>query len=128
MGLRSRAVKDARAILRDSSRASTPVVVTAPDGAVATLTGFSTDISQTIDPDTGQAVSGRLATVTLVIEDLATEFPAQGMPRDIPDAAGKPWLVAFDDSEGAAQTFKVSEGSPDRSLGWITLGLEVYAP
>lgn len=124
MGLRNTAERDLGAILEDSAYGfGWPITITDPDGSTSTdLVGFSTDISQIIDPDTGQVVSGRLASVGLRISTLQ----AQGfdLPRGVHDAASKPWLVAFDDINGTPYTFKVRQSDPDRALGLIVCILE----
>lgn len=125
MNLREQAERDLAVILEDGATGGGwPITVTDPAGVQATLTGFSGDIAQLIDPDTGQAVSGRLASVTLRIASLH----AQGLqlPQGIADAGSKPWLIAFTDINGLAYRFKVSESHPDRGLGIVSCDLEAY--
>lgn len=128
MALRDTAEQDLGFILEgDADGFRWPVVLTAPDGTQSTgLTGLSSDISQVIDPDTGQAVSGRLASVAVRISSLAVEFPTQGLPRGIADTTGKPWLVDFDDINGNSYQFKIAQSNPDRALGLLTLIVEAY--
>lgn len=126
MGLREIAEQDLGFILEgDAQGFRWPITVTDPDGNVSSgLYGFSDDIAQVIDPDTGQAVSGRLASVSLRISSLALQ--GLGLPVGIVDASLKPWLVAFDDINGNAFTFKVQESNPDRTLGNVVCLLEFY--
>lgn len=126
MGLREIAEQDLGFILEgDENGFRWPITVTDPDGNVSSgLYGFSDDISQVIDPDTGQAVSGRLASVSLRISSLALQ--GLGIPVAIADSSRKPWLVAFDDINGNAFTFKVQESNPDRTLGNVVCILELY--
>lgn len=125
MGLRELAEKDLGAILEDSVTGfGWPITVTDPAGIVGTLTGFSDDIAQVIDPDTGQAVSGRLASVALRVSSLT--FAGLGLPRGIADTGSKPWVIQFDDINGNAYTFKVSQSNPDRALGLVVCLLELY--
>lgn len=126
MGLREQAAADSRAFLEDAAGFSWPVTVTAPSGTSAALHGFTTDISQTIDPDTGQLVMGREASVALPIEALVDA--GLGLPRGISDGSGKPWLVAFSDVNGNAYAFKVREAMPDRAIGVVVCRLEAYKP
>lgn len=126
MGLRTLAEQDLAGILEDDSTGfGWPITVTAPDGTVGALTGFSTDIAQLIDPDTGQLVSGRQASAALRISSLTAA--GLGLPENVPDATSKPWLVAFDDINGNAWTFKVQDSNPDRAAGVVTVLLEYYA-
>ncbi len=125
MGLRATAEADLGVILEDSTCGfGWPITVTDPDGNSAPLTGFSDDISQIIDPDTGEAVSGRLASAALRISSLTTA--GLGLPQGIADTGSKPWLIQFDDINGNAFTFKVSESNPDRALGMVICLLELY--
>ena len=126
MGLRADAEKDLAFILEDDIRGGAfPITVIDPAGLVKPLKGFTNDISQLIDPDTGQAVSGRLATVSLRISSL-TAAGYTSLPKSIPDKDSKPWLILFDDINGNTYTFKVSESNPDRAIGIVTCMLEKY--
>ncbi len=124
-GLRDTAKADARSILNDDVYGfGWPITVIGPDGTEANLTGFSNDVAEVIDPDTGVAVSGRVISAALVISDLTDA--GLGLPVDIADASKKPWLIKFDDINGNAFTFKVKQSNPDRTLGIITCVLEFY--
>ena len=126
MNLRQTVEADLAAILEDGSfGAGWPITVVDPDGNEATFTGLSGDISQLIAPDTGQAVSGRLAHVTLRISSINDSILV-GLPRNIIDKTSKPWLVTFDDINGSEHTFKVAQGDPDRTIGVITCLLELW--
>lgn len=88
------------------------------------MTGFSTDIADLIDPETGVAVSGRQAEATLSmcsLKSVGLEHPAH-----IASGDGKPWLIKFDDIEGKPHTFKVMRSAPDRTTGVILCYLEAY--
>lgn len=125
MGLAAIAHADTRAILNDSAYgAGVSIALTAPNGTVGTLTGFSNDIGLLIDPDTGQAVSGRAATIAIHMADLAEQN--LDIPRNIQDPRDKPWLVGYTDVLGNAYLFKVSESHPDRTLGLVTCSLTAY--
>lgn len=125
MNLRVTAETDLGVILEDGTYGfGWPITVTDSNGVTKPLTGFSDDIAQIIDPDTGQAVSGRLASVALRISSLITAGLA--IPRGIADATKKPWLIEFDDINGNAFKFKVSQSNPDRALGMVICLLELY--
>lgn len=126
MSLRAQAAADLQSIVEDSAGFGWPITVTNPAGVEAALTGLSTDIHMTIDPETGQAVSGRRASVTLALARLSAA--GLGMPRAISDGATKPWVIVFDDIAGAAHTFKVCEALPDRAIGAVVCLLEAYRP
>lgn len=125
MGLRAQAEADLGLILEDAETGfGFPITVTDPDGNSANMIGFSDDIAQIIDPDTGQAVSGRLASAVLRISSLTTA--GLDLPRGIADAGSKPWIIEFDDINGNAFEFKVSQSNPDRALGLVVCLLELY--
>lgn len=103
-----------------------PVTLKDPDGNTNAdpIHGYSSDIGALIDPDTGQAVSGRLATAVVRISSLAAQ--GLGIPQSIADTARKPWVVTFNDINGNAYTFTVQRSDPDRALGIVLLTLEFY--
>lgn len=125
MGLREQAEADLAFILEDSvSGFGYPITLTDPSGKTDTFTGFSDDIAQVIDPDTGQAVSGRLASAALRISTLYNK--GFTLPKGIADTGSKPWILQFDDINGLPYTFKVSESNPDRAAGVVVCLLEAY--
>jgi hypothetical protein len=124
VGLREIAEADLQSILGDLDGFGWPITVIDPSGNSQGLLGFSNDISQLIDPDTGQAVSGRLASVALSMSALSDV--GLGLPQGIADAGIKPWVVQFDDIQGNLHTFKVAQSNPDRALGLVTCVLEAY--
>lgn len=126
MSLRSIAEADLALILEDGVYGfGWDISVEDPDGNTGELVGFSNDISQLIDPDTGQAVSGRLASAVLRISSLSAE--GLGIPTQVSDANSKPWVIEFSDINGVSYRFKVSESNPDRALGIVVCLLELYA-
>lgn len=125
MNLRELAEQDAFAIMTDSATGfGWPITITDPDGLSGSFTGFSADIAQAIDPDTGQVVSGRLATVAVTQRELNDK--GMGHPNGVASKASRPWVVQFQDLFGQAYSFKVSEANPDRTIGAVVLQLEAY--
>jgi hypothetical protein len=120
MGLREQAKLDARAILEDTSGFAWPVTLVSPLGVFYFVNGFTTDVGQTIDPDTGQAVAGQRASVAFARGALPV------LPEAVAEGSRKPWLATFFDSEGEPATFKVVDVLPDRALGVVVLLLEVF--
>jgi hypothetical protein len=127
VSLRTQARNDARAFLNARSEFAWPISVRNPSGLAVQLCGYSNDIGETIDPDTGQAVSGRRASVALHIADCMCSG-LQDIPRGISDPGSKPWIVTFDDILGHPHTFKVMETMPDRTIGIVVCMLEIYLP
>lgn len=126
MNLRALAESDLGFIVEDGATGfGWPITLTDPDGKSGPFTGLSDDIAQVIDPDTGQAVSGRLASVALRISTLYAE--GFKLPQGIADASVKPWIVEFNDINGLPYKFKVQQSNPDRALGLVTCLLETYS-
>jgi len=125
VGLRDIAAADNRTILNDSMFGfGYSITITDPTGTNTDFTGFSNDISLVVDPETGIAISGRIATAALNIQDLLDA--GLTLPEGIPDSTSKPWLITFNDINGVAQVFKVSKSNPDRALGMLICLLEFY--
>lgn len=127
MSLRSLAESDLSFILEDDINGfGWAIILTNPDGLSANLKGMSSDISQLIDPDTGQAISGRLASIALRISSLIAA--GLSLPENISESNKKPWIVSFKDINGNDYTFKVMQSNPDRAIGLVTCILESYTP
>ena len=121
MGLRAQAALDAQAILEDSTSGfGWPLVLTSPTGETSSLVGFATDVAETIDPETGIAVSGRRASVAISLLSLGV------LPTVVAEGTRRPWLVTFADVTTSAATWKVIEVMPDRAAGVVVLLLEAY--
>ena len=126
MSLRELAEADLALIIEDGDTGfGWAVTLTDPNENTQDFTALSDDIAQVIDPDTGQAVSGRLASVVFRISTLtAAGF---SLPQGIADSAQKPWIVDFNDIGGTPYKFKVAQSNPDRALGVVTCLLELYS-
>jgi hypothetical protein len=126
MGLRDIAQADLKTIMEDADTGfGWSFAITDPDEKSESLVGRSNDIGLVIDPDTGMAVSGRLASIAIQISSLIDAGFTE-LPRGIADDTLKPWIIVFDDINFNAFTFKVSQSNPDRTLGIITCTLELY--
>lgn len=124
MGLRSQAEADLGVILENEDDFGFPITLTDPSGEVANLIGFTHDISEVIDPNTGTAVTGRDINVSLRTGSILDENLA--IPQGVADTDKKPWMVKFNDLEGQSGTYKVRESRPDRQLGVVVLICEFY--
>ncbi len=125
MGLREQAASDLQGILEDDAAGfGWPITLTNPAGVSHALKGFSTDIGLAIDPETGQAVVGRRASIALSLPRLADV--GFDIPRGIADSSSKPWVVTFADIGGTTHRWKVVDTMPDRAIGIVTCTLEVY--
>ena len=122
MNLRQLAEQDLSFTLEDSVTGfGWPVTLTDPTGFTGSsnLTGQSHDISQIIDPETGTAISGRSTAFVLRLASITAAGFAE--PKGIADSDKTPWLITFDDINGASYKFKVEYADPDRVLGTISL-------
>lgn len=125
MGLRDQISTDIKNILEDTVMGfGWEITITDPDGVSGDLQGYSNDIAQAIDPDTGLAISGRTASVAVHFSSLTAVGLA--LPVAIANESLKPWIVEFKDIVGQSYTFKVSESNPDRAAGVVVCLLEVY--
>lgn len=127
MSLQQQAVQDLCSIFQDEANGpGSPVVVTDPNGEQRRVLGIITDIGEELDPDTGVAVSGRLASCALHIRSLREA--GLGMPANITSEQERPWLVEAQNSENETVNYKVRDTKPDTKLGLVVCMLEVYKP
>ncbi len=124
-GLRDVAAQDMAFIIEGDALGNRwPVTIKSPGDMEVPLFGFTNDIFQAIDRETGQIISGRNASVSLRIDSITAA--GLTLPYGVASAAGKPWRVTFDDIHGTAYTFKIAETMPDRTIGVIVCLLEAY--
>lgn len=126
MSLKELISRDTKNILEDTDTGfGWGITVTNPDGVSSDgLKGYSNDIAEMIDVDTGVAVSGRTASVAIHLDSLSDQ--GLEIPVGIADKSKKPWIVEFNDILGNPYTFKVSESRPDRAMGVVVCLLECY--
>lgn len=103
------------------------ITVTPPNGAPVIITGFSTDIGESLDPETGMLIAGRKASVALPIASLVAAG-INTLPVAVPGTGDKVWKLQFADIGGSPHTFTVKTSMPDRALGIVTVILELYKP
>lgn len=120
MNLREQAELDLGFILSDPDGMSWPITLTDPAGAETPLLGFSNDIMQSIDPQTGAVVTGNIASIALRMSEIT------GVPIGVSNTSSRPWVVEFSDIGGTQRKYRIVQSFPDRSLGLVTCILEVY--
>lgn len=101
------------------------ITITDPNLLTAVIVGHTNDISFAIDPNTGEAVSGRTATIAIDINELE-KAGFTSLPEAQSDKTKKPWIIEFDDQQGNSYVFSVLEGNPDRTLGIVLCTLQFY--
>lgn len=125
MGLREQAATDLITILTDVDGGfGWRVTVQAPDGNRAELVGFTSDIAQALDLNTGQLISGR--TVSLVLPLAPLLASGLGDIRVSQDPYRDPWIVQFTDALGRGGQFVITEARPDRTIGAVSCSLTAY--
>ena len=124
MSLREIANADLKEIVNDPETGGDECTITSPAGGQETFSVLNNDIELSIDPDTGQMVTGRQATIAVLINELVTA--GFDKIRGIADSSGKPWLVDIGDVKGVAGKFKVIQNIPDSTIGLMVLILESY--
>jgi len=127
MSLRSIAEGLLELALESTVLGARDVTLTAPDGTSQQLTGETNDIGAAIDPDTGQIVSGRTASVALRISSIYGAGFSE-LPRRISEKTTPPWRVDYVGDDGLTYNWAVQSTMPDRSAGVIVLMLEEYTP
>jgi len=124
MSLRDLAHTDLKEIMGDTETGGDLATITSPAGAPLPFRVLMNDIHISIDPGTGETVTGRQSTVAVLISDLITAG-FQDI-KGVPDTDKKPWVVDTVDVNGIAGTFKVAESNPDHGAGLMILFLELY--
>lgn len=124
MSLRDIAAQDSDFILSDVDGNTVEIRVTDPEGNSGVFRGWTTDVSTSIDPETGLSISGRNVSAALSMK--ALQDKGMDFPRNQPSQLKKPWLLEFADVNGISHIFKVTKGEPDRTLNRVDCKLELY--
>lgn len=115
-GLSDLAKADAAAIMQSLTDFGQAATVTNPDGVSLDVVGLHTDISQTLDPDTGIPVNHRVQHFAIAYDVVE---PVLGVPQGRTSTARGPWLVRKDNVD-----YRVAKSSPDRTANIILMTLE----
>lgn len=125
MGLLDRMRKDSQRIMNsDRFGFSTAITLTDPDGVGYPFNSIIAVIHNLVDPDTGQPVSGFLATASINILDL------QALGLEIPEGEmselSRPWTVTETNIQNVVVTYKIVRAAPDEANGNILCDLVTY--
>lgn len=127
MGLRELAESDLATIVEDRDHGfGYNITLKNPSGTTLPLIGLSSDIAVMINPETGQAVSGRHAHVAIRLTTLRAAPIGFGFPSAVREETSKPWIVEFTSIDLVLHKFKVYDVNVDRALGLVILVLEKY--
>lgn len=125
MSLLDRLRKDSQKIM-NSTRCgfSTEVTLITPDGVRYPFKSIIAVIHNLVDPDTGQPVSGYLATASINRLDLNAKSIA--LPEGEMSELRRPWLVSEINIDGIEVTYKITRAAPDEANGNILCDLGSY--
>ena len=124
MNLREVAEQDLVMTLEDSEMGfGMDCDITNPAGTTETFQVQSGDVHLLLDLDNDSSVSVRTAHVAVRISTLTAK--GFGIPKRGPDENKNPWIFEFADANGIKRKFTVVEARPDRSLGIVTIILEL---
>ena len=122
---RALAEADLQSILEDDVGGfAQPIRLTSPAGDTVDLMGNTTDIGMTLDPETGQPIVGRRASVVLSLRSIAAA--GIGTPTVVSSSSSRPWQVSFPDHFEVEHLFKVADLMTDRAAGCVVLFVEAY--
>lgn len=126
MSLLQRMQKDAQRIMNSEKFGfSTDIVLIDPVGVEYPLKSILTVIHNLVDPDTGQPVSGYLATASINRLDL-NELGIT-LPEGVSDDRARPWTVRETNIDGVVVNYKITRAAPDEANGNILCDLGSYA-
>lgn len=125
MSLLDRMRKDSQRIMNsDRCGFSTAITLTDPAGVGYPFKSIVSVIHNLVDPDTGQPVSGYLATASINILDLLAlglEIPEGEM-----DQLSRPWTITETTIQNVVVTYKIASTAPDEANGNILCDLVSY--
>ncbi len=124
MNLRQQAEADLKLTLEDKDFGfAFEATVTNPAGVSAVLNIQSGDVYLLFEPESGILVANRTAHASMRISSLTAA--GLGLPRAEPDESKNPWIIEFPDSNDVLRKFTVVESRPDRTLGIVTIILQL---
>lgn len=125
MSLLQRIQKDSQRIM-NSTRfgVSIDIVLLDPAQVEYPLKSIVTVIHNLIDPDTGQPVSGYLATASINRLDL-NELGIT-LPEGVSNELERPWTIRYTNIDNVVITNKITRSAPDEANGNILCDLGSY--
>ena len=125
MGLLERMQKDSQRIMNSTTFGfSKAIALISPDGVEYPFKAILSVIHNLIDPDTGQPVSGYLATASLNRLDLNDNQIT--LPEGVSSQFERPWTLRETNIDGVQVTYKITRAAPDEANGNILCDLGAY--
>lgn len=125
MSLLQRMQKDAQRIMNSEKFGfSTSVTLVEPDGTEHPLKSIISVIHNLVDPDTGQPVSGYLATASINRLDL--NVLGIMLPEGVSNELARPWTLRETNIDNVVVTYKITRAAPDEANGNILCDLGSY--
>ena len=121
MKFMQRVRRDAQRIIKKDGQEITLIT---PGGLKYPVHGIVAVVHNMIDADTGQPVSGFVATVSinrLTLNDLGIAIPEGEASQN-----ERPWLVREINIDGVEVTYKITRAAPDEANGNILCDLGAY--
>lgn len=100
------------------------ITVISPSGGEEDFMALTQDIYLTVDPGTGEIVSGRQCTVAIPISSLIEK--SMGGIKGVAKTSEKPWVVKWTGVNSVSVTLKVIDSYPDQGIGMMVCRLEAY--
>lgn len=124
MNLREQAENDLKMTLEDDDFGfAFEATVTNPAGVSAVLKIQSGDVHLLFEPESDIFVAERTAHASMRISSLTAA--GLGLPQAEPDENKNPWIIEFPDANDVLRKFTVAEARPDRTLGIVTVILQL---
>lgn len=125
MSLFQRMQKDSQRIMNSNRFGfGIDIALIDPSGVEYPLKSIVSVIHNLIDPDTGQPVSGYLATASINRLDLNAQ--SIELPEGVSSDFKRPWLVRYTNIDGVEVTNKMTRAAPDEANGNILCDLDFY--
>lgn len=116
--------KDFNKIMGSKSGIAESIQIIDPNGESHDIQAVVSVIHNLIDPDTGQPVSGFLATAS--ISRLHLMARNLSIPAGEFDQNKRPWVLVYNDIDGNSTKYIVVRSAPDEAQGNVLLDLGSY--
>jgi hypothetical protein len=127
MGIIARANRDIQRITGNPDGFGMSIVLTAPSGEIASLTGLHAKTHLAVDTE-GNATSTKQARVSFSEQNLINANPLYPFRNTEGEIDMEGHLVDVADNTGITKHYTVEKRMPDETIGLIVIYLSDYAP